>query len=100
MSKGRPLKQIEISREAYKMLGAENIKGLTINKIVPIDNELIEPYLTSAGNNVRITNKEELIQSCNHENEELYSLYLNGELLMHVKESGFEYLDFLNSEEA
>ncbi len=100
MANGRPLKQIEISKEAYKMLGVENVKGLTINKIVPINSELTEPYLTSEGNNVTMTTKEEWIQSCNHENEEIYSIYIDGELLMHVRESGFEYLDFLDSEEA
>ena len=100
MSKGRLLKQIEISREAYKMLGAENVTGLTINKIVSIDSEINKSYLTSKSHDVRETSKAEWIETCNHQNQEIYSLYLNGELLMHVNEDGLEKIDFHDLEEA
>ena len=99
MSKGRLLKQIEISEDAYKMLNIGNVKGLTSNKIIPIDKELTDPYLTSDNNDVRVTNKEEWIQVCNRENKEIYSIYIDGKLMCHATEDMFAYIDFHNLEE-
>ena len=98
MAKGQPLKQIEISEEAYKLLGADNVTGLVINRIVPIDCEINKSYLTSEGQDVKETSKAEWLEIANHTNQEVYSIWINGELIMHVTADGFEKIDFHNLE--